>query len=87
MQLTFKFVLIAVALAYGGTTVSALPVGESSLAARSAEYEDFEAREVDDIEFFAREPVNSYGNTDQASGNFLSSYGTPGISVSPFAAI
>jgi hypothetical protein len=31
MQLTSKFVLLAVALAYGGTTISALPVGKSSL--------------------------------------------------------
>ncbi|KAF8802632.1 hypothetical protein BYT27DRAFT_7196575 [Phlegmacium glaucopus] len=46
MQFTANFFLLAVALAYGGTTTSALPVGESSLAARSAEYEDFNARGV-----------------------------------------
>jgi hypothetical protein len=34
MQLTTKFALLAVALAYGGATVSALPVGQSSLAVR-----------------------------------------------------
>ena len=54
MQLTFKFLLLAIALAYGGTTISALPVGDSSLEARSADYQDFNAREVDDIAFLAR---------------------------------
>jgi hypothetical protein len=34
MRLTFKFALLAVALAYGGTAISALPVGKSSLAVR-----------------------------------------------------
>jgi hypothetical protein len=50
MQLTFKFLLLAVALASGSTAISALPAGDSSLEARSDEYGD--------ITFFAREPLN-----------------------------
>ena len=59
MQLTLKFLLLVVALAYGGTTVSAFPIGHSSLEARSADYEDFNAREVDDIAILARDPLHS----------------------------
>jgi len=56
MQLTLKSVLLAVALAYGAATVSALPqAGEFSLAERS-EFNTFNAREVDDMQLFAREP-------------------------------
>jgi len=59
MQLTSKFILIVVALAYGATAVSALSVrGESSLVARMAEYEDLNARE---IELFVREPGSGRG--------------------------
>jgi hypothetical protein len=54
MQLTSNFLLLAVALAYGSTAISALRVGHSSLAARSGDYEDFNAREVDDIAFLSR---------------------------------
>ena len=36
MQLTSKFILFALALAYGGTVVSAISVRESSVVARSA---------------------------------------------------
>jgi hypothetical protein len=61
MQLTTKFILLAMALAYGGTAVTAAPVRESSVAARSAEYEDLDAREIDDMELFVREPFNIFG--------------------------
>jgi hypothetical protein len=49
MQLTSKFILITIALAYGAA-VSAAPVTTSdfSVAARSTEYED--------MELFVREP-------------------------------
>jgi hypothetical protein len=66
MQLTSKFILLAVALAYGGTTISAFPIEESSLA----------AREVDDVELFTRD-FNSYGSSYGAHGN---SYGVPAMS-------
>jgi hypothetical protein len=56
MQLTPKFILLAIAFAYGGTVVSAAPVRESSLVTRSAAYEDFNAREIDDMELFVRGP-------------------------------
>ena len=72
MQLTSKFILLAVALAYGATTVSALPVEESLLA----------AREVDDIELFTRD-YNSYGGFHGAYG---SSYGVS-VSVLPILKI
>ena len=49
MQLIFKFLLLAIALAYGGTTILALPVGYSSLEARSVEHGD--------ITFLARESL------------------------------
>jgi len=61
MQLTSKFILIAIALAYGGTAVSAVPVREFSVAARSTEYEDLNAREIDDMELFVREPFSLFG--------------------------
>ena len=48
MQFTSKFILIALALACGGTAVSAAPVTrEFSLAARSADT-------ADDMELFVR---------------------------------
>jgi hypothetical protein len=57
MQLTRKFILLAIAFAYGGTVVSAAPVREFSLVARSAAaYEDLNARKIDDMELFVREP-------------------------------
>jgi hypothetical protein len=61
MQLTSKSILIALALAYGGTAVSAVPAGESSVAARSAEYEDLNAREIDDMELYVRDPFSLFG--------------------------
>lgn len=63
MQFTSKCILLAIALAYGSTAVSAAPVGDSSLAARSAEYEveDFNARDIDDTELFVREPFSLFG--------------------------
>jgi hypothetical protein len=61
MQFTSKFILLAIALAYGGTAVSAVPVRESSVAARSAEYEDLDAREIEDLELFVRDPFSLFG--------------------------
>jgi len=61
MQFTSKFILLAIALAYGGTAVSAVPVRESSIAARSLEYEDLNAREIDDMELFVRDPFSLFG--------------------------
>jgi hypothetical protein len=63
MQFTSKFILLAIALAYGRTAVSALPIGESSesVAVRSAEYEDINAREIDDMELFVRDPFSLFG--------------------------
>jgi hypothetical protein len=55
MQLTPKFILLAIAFAYGGTAVSAVPVRESSVVARSAAYDDLNARVIDDTELFVRE--------------------------------
>jgi len=49
MQFTSKFILLAIALAYGGIAASAVPV-----AARSAE--DLNAREIDDMKLFVRDP-------------------------------
>ena len=45
MQITFKFVLFSVAFAYGGATVSALPVQEFPLVGRHYE---LEARQMND---------------------------------------
>jgi hypothetical protein len=62
--LTTKFILLAIALAYWGTAVAAIPlaVRESSLTARNAVYEleDLNSREiqVDDMELFVRDPLN-----------------------------
>jgi len=64
MQLTSKFILIAVALAYGGTAVSAVPVREFSVAARSTEY--LNAREIDDMELFVRDPFSFFGSSSSA---------------------
>jgi len=61
MQFTSKFILLAIALAYGGTAVSAAPVRGSSVAARSAEYEDIDAREIEDLELFVRDPFSLFG--------------------------
>ena len=73
MQFTSKCILLAIALAYGSTVVSAAPVGESSLAARSPEYEleDLNAREIDEMELFVREPFSLFG------------FGTPSPSRAP----
>jgi hypothetical protein len=54
MQLTPKFILLAIAFTYGGIVVSAAPVRESSLVARGAAYEDVNAREIDDMKLFVR---------------------------------
>jgi len=52
MQFTSKFILLAIALAYGSTAVSAVPIGE---------YEDLDAREIDDMELFVRDPFSIFG--------------------------
>jgi len=59
MQFIFKFILLAVALAHGAITVSAVPVPVrvSSVAARSDVYDDFYTREFDDVELVVREPM------------------------------
>jgi len=54
MQLTSKLILLALALAYGGTAVSAVPFGESSV-------EDLNAREIDDMELYIRDPFSFFG--------------------------
>jgi len=51
MQFTSKFILLAIALAYGSIAVSAAPVGESSV----------DAREIDDMELFVRDPFSLFG--------------------------
>jgi hypothetical protein len=71
MQLTSKFTLLAVALAYyGATTISAFPIREkASLGVRAAP-------EVDDVELFTRD-FNSYGGSHGAYGT---SYGVSPLS-------
>jgi len=59
MQLTLNFILLTVALAYGGATVSALPAGGDSLAARS-EYEDGSVLQI-------REPPRAKDASDPES--------------------
>jgi hypothetical protein len=73
MQFTSKFFLIAVlaALACGGTAVSAAPVWESSVAARSADSDM-------PVELFVREPKISRGKKEQRLDK---------NAVSPFAAL
>jgi len=61
MQFTSKSILLVLALAYGGSAVSAVPIRESSIAARSAEYEELSAREIDDMELVVREPFSLFG--------------------------
>jgi hypothetical protein len=93
MQLTSKFILLAIAFAYGGTAVLAVPVGESSLVARSAAYEDINAREIDDMELFVREPFSLFGFGTSSRAHGTTSYETvdshtgAGLSVSPFATL
>ena len=92
MQLTPKFILIAIAFAYGGTAVSAVPARESSVMARSAEYEDLGAREIDDMELFVREPFSFFGfgtssrahSTTSTSHDSDDSHTGAGLSVSQF---
>ena len=73
MKFTSKCILFAVTLAYyGSTAVSAAPVtvGEYSVAARSTEYEDINAREIDDMELFVRDPARMAAlNTGIVSSN------------------
>ena len=92
MQFTSKFILLAIALAYGSTAVSALPVGESSVAARSAEYEDLNVRDVDDMELFVREPFSLFGfgrprSASSPETNASGSHTGTGLSVSSFATL
>lgn len=89
MQLTSKFILLAMALAYGSTAVSAVPVRESSVAARSIEYEDLDAREFDDMELVVRDPFNlfGFGTPSRAPGKTDDSRASAGLSVSPFATL
>lgn len=90
MQFTSKFILLAIALAYGSTAVSAVPIRESSVAARSAEYEDLDAREIDDMELFVRDPFSLFGfGTPSRSSSTPSvddshRVAGAGLSVSPF---
>jgi hypothetical protein len=94
MQLSSKFILLAIAFAYGGTAVSAVPAREPSvMARRSAEYEDLSAREFDDMELFVREPFSFFGfagsskktPTSPGSDNSLPvAHTDAGLSVSPF---
>jgi hypothetical protein len=81
MQFTSKFILLAIALVYGSAAASALPIDESSesVAARSAEYEDINAREIDDMELFVRgDPLLGYETPPRDRAN------TPPPPVSPF---
>ena len=87
MRFTSKCILLAIALAYhGGTAVSAAPVGKSSLAARSAAYglasEDINAREIDDLELFVREPLSIFGFNTLSSTTPSQTGGS--LPVSPF---
>ena len=87
MRFTSKCILLAIALAYhGGTAVSAAPVGKSSLAARSAAYglasEDINAREIDDLELFVREPLSIFGFNTPSSATPSQTGGS--LPVSPF---
>jgi hypothetical protein len=91
MQLTPKFILLAIAFAYGGTAVSAVPVRESSvMARRAAEYEDLSAREFDDMELFVREPFSFFGlgtssrDHGTTSHEIDNSHTGAGLTVSPF---
>jgi hypothetical protein len=81
MQFTSKFILLAIALVYGSAAASALPIDESSesVAARSAEYEDINAREIDDMELFVRDSLFGYGTPSRDRANPYAS-----LSVSPF---
>jgi len=62
-DLNFKLILLAVALVYGATTVSAIPVpvGESSIAARSDVYDDLDlnAREIANMGSFTSDSQDS----------------------------
>jgi len=82
MQLTSKLILLALALAYGGTAVSAGTIRESSLAARSAEYEDLSAREIDDMELYIREPFRFFGFGTSSPAHSTSDDGTGGAGLS-----
>jgi len=79
MQFTSKFILLVLALAYGGSAVSAVPVRESSIAARSAEYEELSAREIDDMELVVREPFSffGFGSSSSPKNKTLSTKETP----------
>ena len=79
MQFTSKFIFLVLALAYGGSAVTAVPVRQSSIAARSAEYEELSAREIDDMELVVREPFSFFGFGSSSSPKNV------GLSVSPFA--
>jgi len=60
MQFTSKFILLAIALAYGSTTVSAVPLAVRE-SARSGGSADLNAREIDDMELFVRDPFSLFG--------------------------
>lgn len=92
MQLTSKFILLALALAYGGTAVSAIQARESSVEARSFEYEDLNAREIDDMELFVRDPFSLFGGkfgfgTPSHTPGTDDSHSSAGLSVSPFVTL
>ena len=61
--------LLAIALAYGSTAVSAVPIGESSY--------DLNAREIDDVELFVRNPFRLFGFGTPSSTPSSPSSSTP----------
>ena len=82
MQFTTKFILLAIALAYGSTAVSAVPIRESSY--------DLNAREIDDVELFVRNPFRLFGfgtpsstpSSNAPSPETVNSHTGAGLSVS-----
>ena len=82
MQFTTKFILLAIALAYGSTAVSAVPIRESSY--------DLNAREIDDVELFVRNPFRLFGfgtpsstpSSSTPSPETVNSHTGAGLSVS-----
>jgi len=88
MQLTSKLIFLTVALVYGSTAVSALPVKEFSITARSVEYKDFNAREVDEMELFVRHPFGLFGyNIGSSSHAHDTSHDTYGSQAHVAAAL
>jgi len=80
MKLTFKFILLAVTLAYGATAVSAVPiplvVTKSSLAVRSV-YDDPNSIEIRDVEIFVRADHSSSSHVPAAPHDSESAHPEP----------